>query len=303
MLPNGGPHWSAALNLLDCKDLCIKTVDCFAIAYPGCYLLNRTALSIPSQEMVYPSWSSNAGLTQTMVFVKKLVDEKISAVAGSDKVFAFKGEGSLLSHAYLNKPGSCAISSTGDVFFTDVWNQRIRKIGGRNVDCLFAVSSGGEDFLAATKLVSQQCTSTPDMKTHYERAQAEVVNHRSLTYVENNFCNYVPAVGAGYLQTTNVQVLCVLCAEARAASGSAWPQICPPEALCQCTSAMVSVLNQEVYKLCPFQNAYHDKWHVWISSILHCFVQGKADAEYLTNTTLRNSVVQAVISYNPPASR
>mmetsp|Transcript_23336 Transcript_23336/g.66456 ORF Transcript_23336/g.66456 Transcript_23336/m.66456 type:complete len:1128 (-) Transcript_23336:161-3544(-) len=294
LLPNGGPVWSYALNLVECQDLCTRTVDCFAIAYPGCYLLNNSNISSQSQDILV---APDRMAVKTIVYVKKYLDQKVEGVVGSPQVYTFNGDDTIRD-TYLNKPSACVVDSKGDVSFADVWNQRIRKITGYSLDCVFALDSGRHAYISATEESRRNCTSSPGMTELYARMQREVVEQRSLATVKAELCNYVPVVDPGYLETNNTMVLCTLCSSLWAAGNPQRPEICPSEELCYCASSIMEVIKTDVFKLCPLQNAYHDRWHLWISSFLHCLTEEPSSAVYLQNVTERGRLESQLQSWS-----
>eukprot|EP00418_Pyrodinium_bahamense_P004952 CAMPEP_0179013624 /NCGR_PEP_ID=MMETSP0796-20121207/1825_1 /TAXON_ID=73915 /ORGANISM="Pyrodinium bahamense, Strain pbaha01" /LENGTH=1076 /DNA_ID=CAMNT_0020709139 /DNA_START=45 /DNA_END=3273 /DNA_ORIENTATION=+ len=290
-MPNGtAPHPEAGLNLAECEELCIKTANCHAIAFPGCYLLHRQGIAAQT--------GKPRGVT-TAVFAKSRRGETLEGVVGRSEVYAFKGDGDYLREAYLNRPAGCAVNSKGEVLFTDVWNQRIRKITGYQLDCLYAVTVGRDVYTRAIAAVARSCNAMAAMGELYAAAQQEVVLHRNASAVDRVLCEFrnASAVDPDYLETNNTFVLCTFCQE-WAEGDPARPDICPPQELCACRENIVEVLRTEVYRNCPRQSAYHDKWHIWITSYLRCPAQGGEDMQWLLNSALRTQLKNQLVNYS-----
>eukprot|EP00931_Biecheleriopsis_adriatica_P060615 TRINITY_DN36412_c0_g2_i1.p1 TRINITY_DN36412_c0_g2~~TRINITY_DN36412_c0_g2_i1.p1 ORF type:complete len:1215 (+),score=190.73 TRINITY_DN36412_c0_g2_i1:85-3729(+) len=279
---------SKAHLLQECQAACLDNPNCHAIAFPGCYLLRKSASEIPVH-------SDPEFLTE--VYVKEFMLPEVKAVAGYGKVNAFQAEGVTTRQAYLNRPGSCVVDSSGDLLFSDLWNHRIRRISGFNPECRYSgifTSQSIDEYEAALAAADAACTPWQ----HYAQVQQEAVEHGNLTSLKLHMCNFgsspiASAMEANGTGTSNAMVLCALCA----AKGD---NAACPSSLCACRSALNKVSTNYVYMNCPPQNAYADPWHKWVTAFTSCWLQDAGAAEWLTNTVKRDAMTALLDTYDVP---
>jgi len=296
-----GPFPEAALLLKECQDLCISNSDCYAIAYPGCYLLSASA----SQRAGIAA-SSEGGANATIVFVKQYPDHSVTGVAGFPNVYASSTDGNA-GDTNLNRPGQCVVDSSGSVQFADVWNQKIHRISGYDIDCIHAYASDATrtKYNAEIQLyewslanASQACTQDAQIETLYTYVQQSVLKDRTTTEFESRFCWYgngpsdVASVTFYESYTSNVLVLCRACEHF-----DVRPTVCPMLSLCDCRDAMVDILKTEVYQKCSAPGSRQDPWHVWASSYLSCWLAPSNETEWLTDSAKNASLWQALQSF------
>jgi len=299
-----GPYPEAALLLNECQDLCISNGDCFAIAYPGCYLLSASA----SQHAGIAASRDDTTGNSTMVFVKRHLDDTVTGVAGFPEVYASSDDGNARA-AYLNRPGDCVVDSSGSVHFADVWNQQIRQISGHDVDCIHAYTSEGtkaqydlevQRYEWALGNATRACTQEAQIQTLYSYVQQSVLEQRSTTELESRFCQYGngpsdSASVAFYSNfTSNVLVLCRAC---ETFDILARPTVCPWPSLCDCRDATAEILKTEVYQTCRAPGSLQDPWHVWASSYLSCLWVSSDATQWLTNSAKNAALLQGLQSF------
>ncbi|CAK9008812.1 Uncharacterized protein SCF082_LOCUS10029 [Durusdinium trenchii] len=254
-----GPHLDQSLLLIECQELCLENIECTGIAFPGCYLINKTTIKLLSGS----SYS---------LMVKEKVQPVVKGAIGYSEADSYNNE-SRAQQSYLNRPLSCAVDSAGDFIFADN-NHRIRKISGWATSC----SMAGEFSIHQVQLYESSLVqadaacnnaSVPALQELYVQAQQDVLENNSLDLVQQYFCNFGASNFSTQMQsfTNNVYILCTACA-----SLSPRPPACPWQELCDCRDAMVQVATQDVHIMCPQRNAQVDPWHRWITSYTSCWM-------------------------------
>jgi len=300
------PQQEAALSLSACQDLCISRRDCFAIAYPGCYLLSAAASKRALAQLGQATSTMNETLVSTAVYVKQNVDDTVQGITGFRNVYASSGNG-LASEAYLNRPGDCVVDSKGIVHFADVWNQQVRQVSGFNLDCLHSYrqtdsrakyKSDLEAFVGATAKASESCSQAADMRSLHEL----VFEQRSPSELQSKFCKFTNFTGAPtdtsaetfYTSfTRNTMVLCRAC---QSLSGPK-PKVCPPSSMCTCHADLAELVQTQVFKQCQAPSSLYDPWHIWATSFLSCWWQSPEEAEWFTVPSKRTALQQRLESY------
>mmetsp|Transcript_72487 Transcript_72487/g.207982 ORF Transcript_72487/g.207982 Transcript_72487/m.207982 type:complete len:1137 (-) Transcript_72487:199-3609(-) len=300
------PQQEAALSLSTCQDLCISRRDCFAIAYPGCYLLSAAASTRALAQLGQATITMNETLVSTAVYVKQNVDDNVQGITGFRNVHASSDNG-LASEAYLNRPGDCIVDSKGIVHFADVWNQQVRQVSGFNLDCLHSYrqfdsrakyKSDLESFVGATAKASESCSQAADMRSLHEL----VFEQRSPSELQSKFCNFTNFTGAPtdtsaetfYTSfTRNTMVLCRAC---QSLSGPQ-PKVCPPSSMCTCHADLAGLVQTQVFKQCQAPSSLYDPWHIWATSFLSCWWQSPEEAEWFTDPSKRTALQQRLESY------
>jgi len=286
-----GPLEGSGLLLSACQNACILNALCTAIAFPGCYLLNRTDWKAQG-----PAHSLEPG---SMVFVKKYIKEQVRGVAGQNYVNGFKGEDSKADKAVLNKPAACAVDSLGDLVFADAHNQRIRKVKNMTVDCLYMTDLFHIEELRkyerAINTAAAACSTTGSsiMTDMFGTLQKETIEKRSVAPFISALCNWTDAEPG--LPTNNLIALCNACIGSNFTNDTAldpYPPTgrCPEKELCVCRNAIVEVLKTDVYLNCPLANAYFDRWHRWATAWTLCWTMESGAARFISNTTLRQEL-------------
>eukprot|EP00929_Paragymnodinium_shiwhaense_P044194 TRINITY_DN22679_c0_g1_i1.p1 TRINITY_DN22679_c0_g1~~TRINITY_DN22679_c0_g1_i1.p1 ORF type:complete len:1501 (-),score=314.51 TRINITY_DN22679_c0_g1_i1:202-4170(-) len=314
-----GPISNASLMLSDCMDLCIAHSECNTIAFPGCYLLKIPPPGGPNPPGVNPVVDQHStkaddtlGRYATAVYVRQELRATAEGIAGQADVWTSTGGRGDISKDIarktpLNRPTSCAYDIEGRMHITDTWNNRIRKIDGRRVPCLYSSKqpmSLVEDYQAKVQAIWEKCTVTPDLEHLYAVMQKHVMERRpgNFSTMSRHFCRHpsqsswkIPAFLDSW--TDSAAVLCTVCGSL--ASSGDRPEVCPGEELCQCRSAMIDALNTTVYTKCKLEDARVDEWHRWISAVLECYRDSNAsDPQWLTDATKRQQLTTALAGYN-----
>lgn len=303
-----GPHSEYAVRLDDCKRLCVLDPSCTAIAFPGCYLTSLTGMG-------------NMHLAKTAVYVKTYGSLKARGIAGHPEVYSFAGDSEDISRAFLGMPMECAISASGEVYFSDTWNHRVRKVTNIHHKCQHVKSQkislvDTRKYIDALAAVERNCTNSTDavVRNRYESAQngvflLEMPLSDRTSNLQSMMCDMPGATDPpARLPTGNMLVLCEICSYIRDNlddhSHTETYNICPLQDMCYCRSAVVSALQTKVYLNCPTQHAYYDEWHHWLTSFLSCYMHyDEADVRHLTDETLRCSLVEQIrVLENRPRS-
>ncbi|CAE8697148.1 unnamed protein product, partial [Polarella glacialis] len=219
----------AGLLLPACEELCLTTLGCYGVAYPGCYLLNRKGIE----------FQTTSSLFRTAVMVKSYLEPKVQNVAGQPEVLAMNAETEPAMVSYLNRPTGCVVNSAGDVLIADTWNQRIRRVSGWSAGCVESEKIRKDEkleYVAAIENISSACTSEPLITSLYTHVQREALENNNLQPMEDMFCNFRNASDLGFLDafTNNTLVLCTLCAKI-----APRPAICPWQSMCNCRDEIV----------------------------------------------------------------
>jgi len=197
------------------------------------------------------------------------------------------------------------MNSRGELLFADVWNQRIRKISGYQRQCLYSANVNADIRIQyadrLTRLVTT-CNSTTALDTLYTDIEQEVLGHRSTALMGSDFCEFAAMPDPGYMVnwTKNTLVLCTLCDELWPASqaGQRPAAICPARQMCDCRQATAEVTQMDVYRDCPPQSAYYDRWHRMISAFIQCWINNPEDAVWLQNLTQKALLKDHLLAYN-----
>merc|ERR1719482_1864297 len=120
-------------------DMCIITQGCNAIAFPGCYLLNKSHSEIIEQ---LPEVDPPEDRSYTALVVKKDLQTMARGIAGYPGVRSSTDDATYdgLPHAdkaLLNRPTGCAVDKHGDLFILDTWNQKVRQVTGLQTECIY----------------------------------------------------------------------------------------------------------------------------------------------------------------------
>ena len=162
-----GPHLQQSLLLIECQELCLEDAQrlvcrcfkiwhvhgatppnntplllilfgkcrrhhkrCTGIAFPGCYLLNKTSIKLLSSSsyslMVKEKAPGTVRVWTQKVLVAPLaasldpcqVQPRVKSAIGYSQADSYNNN-SIAQLSYLNRPLSCAVDSAGDLIFTD----------------------------------------------------------------------------------------------------------------------------------------------------------------------------------------
>eukprot|EP00403_Amphidinium_massartii_P001803 CAMPEP_0178383924 /NCGR_PEP_ID=MMETSP0689_2-20121128/7250_1 /TAXON_ID=160604 /ORGANISM="Amphidinium massartii, Strain CS-259" /LENGTH=1071 /DNA_ID=CAMNT_0020004155 /DNA_START=213 /DNA_END=3428 /DNA_ORIENTATION=+ len=278
-----GPLEEIQLLVDDCQDACARHPDCGAIVMPGCYLLREANYSL-----------QNASSGYTEMYIKEYRTNQVEAVGGLPGVYAYKGDGMVMSEALFDRPVAIAIDSQGTLTVADTWNHRIRY---RETRMRCAYDQEDVDFMLPwveqTQIIADACNfSDASLQSRLASAQRMVIEEKNASEVYDLLCDYSAiSPNSTYLPTNNLMLLCQVCYTDLAGVSSPY---CPPQELCLCKDAIAAMLSMPAYLNCPPATAHRDPWHLWATAYLTCWFQPNvADLSYYDSGTLQDLVNQS----------
>eukprot|EP00746_Dinoflagellata_sp_MGD_P119914 gnl/MRDRNA2_/MRDRNA2_55649_c0_seq1.p1 gnl/MRDRNA2_/MRDRNA2_55649_c0~~gnl/MRDRNA2_/MRDRNA2_55649_c0_seq1.p1 ORF type:complete len:1420 (-),score=195.60 gnl/MRDRNA2_/MRDRNA2_55649_c0_seq1:47-4306(-) len=301
-----GPVPEYTLNLKSCQELCIQTPDCYSIAFPGCFLLNRTNFRF-----------EKPGGLESRVYVRIEKDVTVQSVLGKYKSATFKGNNAPAKESLINQATQCKVDKdTGDLLVADTWNHRIRRINELNLNCHYLTNVFSVEeiltYIQKVEAVEEYCVKAAESSAAFMDAQMQSVEERKYKLFFDNFCifakNGLPLgippsppdfAGAPFGAISSMATLCSLCAEVEA-GGEDRPghPLCPSAARCQCRTAMMDMVYTEVFTNCPATNAYYDPWHRSMSAFMSCWVDDDPHmADYLVENSADRTVALEWLIY------
>lgn len=299
-----GPIPALSLRLEACQELCIQTPGCHSIAFPGCFLLNRTNFKF-----------EKPGGLETRVYVRIEKDITVDSTIGKYKSATFKGNNAPAKESLINRATQCKVDKvTGDLLVADTWNHRIRRLKGMNLNCHFLtnVFSVSEilAYLEKVKDVEKYCAKGGETAGLFTAVQKATVEERDYKKFFIDFCvnrrggveyGIPPSpddfTGDKFYAVNDLGVLCSLCGT-YAEDQRPGSQLCPSVERCKCRDAMKAMIYTEVFANCPKTNAYYDPWHRTLTAFIACWVDGDPKmADYLVEKSAERTVALEWLLY------
>jgi sugar lactone lactonase YvrE len=99
-------------------------------------------------------------LTSDMCRVRKVNTRGIISTIAGTGICGFSGDGGLATHAKVATPSGIAVDSSGNIFFADSFNQRVRKIDGTGTITTLA-GNGKAKYCGDGKIAVKACLNSP----------------------------------------------------------------------------------------------------------------------------------------------